>query len=268
MLKQTIFLILFITFVFSHKPENDCNVENCSRCPTSPDTCELCRPEYFLQENKCLDCCANCRTCSGPEYENCIYCNNKYAFNSEHLCVKVGIDNCYKADDSAEKCAECLPEFYLKEDQCLDCAINCKTCSDGTIKGCQVCNQKYALDEDNFCVLVNVENCLKADESRKKCGECQEKFFLEKNKCSHCTNNCRKCFNGSETGCKMCDPKFAVTPLNRCVPTNVENCWKTDFSTTKCAVCYEGFHLVEQKCIANAGSYLKLGFLLVLLLLL
>ena len=45
------------------------------------------------------------------------------------------VEKCVSCPQDPKICTACADEYYLDNNTCQDCAINCKKCSDGTEKG-------------------------------------------------------------------------------------------------------------------------------------
>ena len=68
----------------------------------------------------------------------------------------------------------------------------------------------YCLNEENDCLLTEINNCLKCengDTYNTKCTECNPGYVLnENNICLKCGNDCKTCLN--ENNCLECFAGF------------------------------------------------------------
>ncbi|MCQ2817258.1 MAG: hypothetical protein MJ252_08340, partial [archaeon] len=303
----------------------NCNIEKCISCPSSPDVCEKCSAEYYLVNNTCDDCTINCAECSGPEVSDCKRCVNGYALDDDNICVNIGVDyclyttldrkgcrqciegytlnsegkciqqsclveHCSSCPDSPDKCLSCSDEYFLSNNICYDCSTNCRKCTDSSIEGCSLCNEKYALDYESYCVYVNIPHCLYSSLDKSKCRQCQEgysldkdgkciqkqcnpwgctscpesedkcticndEFFLMGDICEDCVANCRTCTTNTQEGCTSCRQKYALDYDNICFNLEKNFCLKTDISKTNCRQCLNGFTLNSKgECIEGTCS--------------
>ncbi len=170
MLKSILILFLIFSSITS-KSNDDCNVENCISCPSSPDTCEKCKDEYFLTNNICDDCAINCRICTGTSTADCQQCNQKYALDSDNLCQFIGIENCLKTDESKTKCSKCITGYELdSEGKCIP-ATSCQ-----------------------------VEKCVDCSDDVAICKKCDKEYYLVNNTCNDCSINCQECTDATTQG--------------------------------------------------------------------
>ena len=126
------------------------------------------------------------------------------------------------------------------DDETIDCKIdNCKICKNQT--HCGECDEKYFL-EKNICKQCP-QNCLELDSDKCHCKTCEDgKYVDEKRECSDCDNNCTTCL-GSSTMCTSCKNGYYVSnQINKknCLPciTNCTTCSAKDI----CSECNDGFY--------------------------
>lgn len=188
--------------------------ENCNSCKIVGNEiiCESCEsgnwiqtdsmscgqtcPDYFygdIQQQKCVECMENCKTCSkNGEEVRCVQCGDGFFIqpNSD-----VGL------------CETACPEgFYadLITTECLNCQPNCSICSE--YLRCTACNQGYfiqSVDSDTACSY-----------------ECPVGYFLEQDTCKACFDNCELC--RSSRDCKKCkDGYFLFVSMGKyyCIET-------------------------------------------------
>ena len=108
----------------------------CQKC-TNFEECNICENKYILNDKKCVQKCnSNCEDCDNFSSDNnnqkCTLCNDK-------MLLQVDKGNC------VEKCSD---KYFQKENTCLNCHKNCKTCSN--------INEIYQNGTEN-------ENCLSCD---------------------------------------------------------------------------------------------------------
>ena len=74
--------------------------------------------------------------------------------------------------ENQEKCQECRPGYYLKNECCVKCSLEgCLDCDDSSI--CKICDEEneYFLKE-GICELCSLEGCLDCESEGKKCAKC------------------------------------------------------------------------------------------------
>ena len=101
-------------------------VENCNQCDSNLK-CTSCEVEdgYYLDtfRNRCQRCNEACKTCFGPERENCLSCPEPFELRGR----------------------ECVTD-------CKTVVVNCKICKDKNSTSCKICQKGHVLEEGkNTC---------------------------------------------------------------------------------------------------------------------
>lgn len=241
----------------------------CKTCVTNPDQCESCNSSKYLYENKCTDICpdgnypqnsdntckncnSNCKTCTGPNVNDCKSCNDGSYISSLNTCEK--------------------------------CDLNCKTCEAPIPKKCLSCDKpNYLSSTDNICVNPCPDSeygrdldrtCQKCDNSCQKCTgptskdctNCKSDNYLYSTRCLPCDSSCKTCNGGSSLDCLSCvaplflsnnkcikqcpDGKYGEASNNQCMPCN-SNCVTCSSTSTKCDTCKSAeYKTTSNICIA------------------
>ena len=154
--------------------------EECTRCEEGYG---INKEDYGIIEEKCLQCSKNCSHCYFEKgIEKCTTCNEGYGLTEEGKCLdcKILDENCKSCDLSYfyyiyDRCLSCENGYYLNEyGECsLNCTDkNCLSCSMAqNIEICYKCQEGYKL-ENGKCIKCQDINCLKCDEDKMVCTEC------------------------------------------------------------------------------------------------
>lgn len=129
----------------------------------------------------------------------CILCNQVIHFACEE---------CNLADGHGT-CKKCSSGYYVKNDICQSCPLNCYSCEEkGGQVNCHKCKPNYSSSGISTCDSCP-NNCLecRVTENKLICleGKCENGFTINSEKlCSKCPDNCKLCsynkFKG-ETEC-------------------------------------------------------------------
>ena len=166
-------------------PLDDQSAKNCKKC--SIENCFECFG------SKLKDICIKCN----PDYKG-IYINNKIE-SCETPCEEGINEKCKQCDNDKIKCLSCNDGYYLPEfekNKCQKCSIdNCLECyGNKTSNNCTKCisNFKEVYESDTNrtiisckipCETGNEDKCLKCDNIRNECIECNIGYKLENGKC-------------------------------------------------------------------------------------
>ena len=140
----------------------------------------MCEEGYHVENDKCVpknpqpegECPENADCSSGS-----IICNNGYYLNAEHTCgVCPGNASC------SNNSITCHAKFYLKNNECLACPANSKTCdSEGHATSCE--DGYYP--KDNVCLNCPDEHATKCD-GEGKATECESGYAPNEGVCQTC----------------------------------------------------------------------------------
>ncbi|MCQ2818046.1 MAG: hypothetical protein MJ252_12340 [archaeon] len=206
-------------------------------CRECPKNCL----EYDQEKNICYKCnsdnyfLTNEGTCE-PCAEGCQHCTDKTTckecYHFGYYLKKGGCSTCptHCLQCDAGTCYKCEGKFYPSLFECKSCPSHCEKCSES---GCEVCEEGYFMD-GTTCKACN-KNCAACDGNENKCTKCPKGFFLQNDVCKACGNGCIYCRD--EGYCYKCDSTYTIGDV---VP-----------------VC----------TYVAAASYLKVGFLLLMVLL-
>ncbi|KAH0576101.1 Cysteine-rich membrane protein 2 [Spironucleus salmonicida] len=263
-----------------------CEIFNCKRCSASLlGKCQACRYGYYLENNACKPCTANCENCGSRGCSNCIPgyivkdgqcvkcvqdcnicsgqwvckdCNPGYFKDRFHNCqpCSLGCSEC----TSKRSCSRCLPDHNFINKVCQKCPENCTNCEDNK---CYECVEGYRAIDD-VCQPCP-ESCKKCS-SHQECQICKDGYLLDmkSNTCTLCKANCRAC--SSKDVCGLCKDHHDLVG-GECVPSecNTNNlCGPTQFCDAKstgstCVNCMEGCDSCNtlEVCSRCSTGYLK-----------
>ncbi|EAS05890.2 zinc finger lsd1 subclass family protein (macronuclear) [Tetrahymena thermophila SB210] len=258
-----------------------------SSCPKtflvdSSNTKCICRPNSFLQDNKCicnsgflelngecLQCPQNCEICAS--LTNCLTCSSSYYLNVDKSCVSQCPDTfigdsvnrqCLCRQNSTltnDKCT-CNTGFFDFKGLCQPCTSNCDQCTSQDV--CTLCSSNHFLFIDSTCVSSCPQTFLE-DSSNRKCV-CQPNSFLQNNKCIcnsgfveqngeclQCPTNCEIC--PSQTSCLICSSPYYLNIDKNCV-SQCRDTFIGDSVNRQC-VCRQNSTLANDKCTCNKGFF-------------
>ncbi|EAS06676.2 zinc finger lsd1 subclass family protein (macronuclear) [Tetrahymena thermophila SB210] len=244
--------------------------DNCLSCEApnlfyqkGSKTCsENCQLNQFknTSNQECTSCNASCKTCYGPDSNNCLSCEGPDLFYQEIFkkCVQDCDKNQYK-NEVNQTCSTCDP-------QCATCfgpgSNNCLSCPRNLIlilslgQCVEKCPVSYYKNSDiNQCLPCDptCQNCDGPLESN--CTECPQGLLLQENKCvskcddsyyvnpfssicQKCDSSCKTCFGPSESECSSCALDLIYlnnSCLNEC-PKNYFTVQQTD--VLECFECH------------------------------
>ena len=103
------------------------------------ECCPVCSAGYYADSKTllCIECNHNCKTCSGPNENQCSTCNSSaYLIKEIHSCIQ----NC--------------PNYYYSNAQtkeCIKCSDNCLQCQNS--KNCIICDSKTKI-LNTICKMI------------------------------------------------------------------------------------------------------------------
>ncbi|GIY36522.1 furin-like protease 2, partial [Caerostris extrusa] len=199
---------------------NDDNI--CIRCHRSCEdcassfACTTCHSDWVRNSEDswynehldiCQDCYYRCDHCSGPNTQDCVYCESGYVWHN---------GNCIEA---------CPRGYFTSQDECVPCDIqcaecknneNCLLCKDGFIlhsgKCYQICPMGYYDNEKHECKICHTECQHCFGPSNSDCSSCHEGYQLVENTCQpYCPDDygptyCSSCYDNSSFSNNVCIP--------------------------------------------------------------
>ncbi|KAL4484498.1 hypothetical protein ABPG74_019675 [Tetrahymena malaccensis] len=97
----------------------------------SQSSCQ-CANGTFQSNYQCIPCHNSCKTCDGPQPNNCLTCPSGSFLFPDFSCNHCGIDKGY----------------FLQNNKCLQCDSSCLTCSGSNYNQCLSCGEGYQLDQE------------------------------------------------------------------------------------------------------------------------
>ncbi|EAR95046.2 TNFR/NGFR cysteine-rich region family protein (macronuclear) [Tetrahymena thermophila SB210] len=164
--------------------------------------------------NKCSPCNTDCKTCSGPNNNQCLSCSlPKYFQKSNGMCLENCNSNQFKDNGS-----------------CTDCDASCAACSGADANNCLKCSGSLFLNQNtNTCV-----------------SSCPDSYYqnTSNNTCSKCDITCATCNGGTSSNCLTCNSQFiyqkstskciSSCPSGQYLNTNTNNCEQCDATCLNC----------------------------------
>ncbi|XP_010777410.1 proprotein convertase subtilisin/kexin type 5b isoform X2 [Notothenia coriiceps] len=223
-----------------------CEDKQCVIC--NPFLCYWCEEGFYVSDDKCVDHCKEgfyvdeesrecepchraCRTCGGPQYDDCDSCE-------EELTLKNG--ECLESRQLAS-CPE--KQFRNSQGECEVCHSSCKTCSAEGKKDCNSCYSGSFLTPYQTCV----SRCPAGTFSNKASSQCEDCvtgcFSCQDDKhCQHCRRGLFLQDEACVSSCQRGFPQDAV-----CWPCATE-CASCRGNSSHCLSCEEHFLLLEHSC--------------------
>lgn len=149
---------------------------------------------------------------------------------------------------------------------CLSVSMDRKTCRE--------CVEGYSLNAEGICIQreCTSKGCVKCIDGKSICDECAEGFYKSETECKKCSSNCRKCDDSTEAKCTYCNYNYGFNGEHKCIKVGGGFCLNADPEGKSCAECIPGYYFDNDKQFCMEGKkgsagYLKIGFLLLLVLL-
>ncbi|KAL4506331.1 hypothetical protein ABPG73_017065 [Tetrahymena malaccensis] len=252
---------VFNTSTYSCSPICDVTCQTCSS-PNNNLACLSCFDGYFLSNNQCLPCDSSCAKCQITPTQ-CISCSKNYlADNQNKICLPICDPLCKTCVKPLNKnsCLSCFDQYYLFNDECLECSPPCLTCTN-TNSNCLSCINNYIYNSStNLCLPNCPQNCQDCtpnnDFSNNSnffiCIKCKDGYFLDQNKnCQNCQLPCLNCQTNA-TNCTNCIQNYQLnTQNNQCFPQCDQSCstCSLPLDENSCLSCFDGFYLKSGKCL-------------------
>ncbi|XP_030622390.1 proprotein convertase subtilisin/kexin type 5b [Chanos chanos] len=233
--------------------------ENCLNCDSSQ--CYFCEEGYYLSDEKCVKTCPegfygdshqecepchrDCRTCGGPDYNDCDSCEQGMRLVNGQ-CVDVKITVTCSSD-----------HFVNRQGECDQCHPSCGTCSGPEATSCDTCKTGHFLTVSQSCV-----------------DKCPSRTFgnLTSKHCEACLPGCVQCQDAHS--CQRCQSGHAHLYLEggRCVAeckrgfpvkgvcqSCAQGCASCEGDANRCLTCESGFVLFKHTCVEHCpvGHYIN-----------
>ncbi|GAA6071512.1 proprotein convertase subtilisin/kexin type 5b isoform X1 [Tachysurus ichikawai] len=185
----------------------------CEQCPNSCTQCDInghcseCKQYYFLYEGMCLDDCPkayfpkvqekkcerchkDCRTCDGPDADDCISCWNPTDVRYNGACLST------------------CPSFtYKDKTECRECDRSCQTCSGPHPSSCLSCRPNMMKDINGHCEFYS---------------SCSQNTYEDKDgQCKPCHASCLHCSGAGEHLCLSCRPGYYLHSKYYCLSKQI-----------------------------------------------
>ncbi|EDR28439.1 protein serine/threonine kinase, putative [Entamoeba dispar SAW760] len=155
-------------------------VKKCKTFLPNAQGCAVCKDGYYYKNKQCYECDVSCSTCV-LNSKTCTTCNvsgsyfyDNYKKNCQHIS---SLTHCINITSTG--CSECEPGYYINNQYCSPCLLQCATCSNNF--ECDSCPENYVLTSESYtyknCLYyTNISHCTSAKES--KCSSCEENYQL------------------------------------------------------------------------------------------
>jgi hypothetical protein len=186
-------------------------------CNTAPAN-HKCLRQYFDPTDTGKNICAQCNTGLYLDKNfQCQTCDNinstsQFPDKTSGLC-QVCNSNCENCDSrfltSGRKCYSCKPGSFLKDNTCLKCSADCKTCSKFA-DSCDSCtNSSKFLDFSTKTCVATCEPYQNSDSLDENLS-----FFIQNpgNTCKRCHRKCLTC-KSSASNCTSCNLQYSIKKL-------------------------------------------------------
>nr|XP_020458069.1 proprotein convertase subtilisin/kexin type 5-like [Monopterus albus] len=276
-----------------------CEDKRCEICDQFQ--CYWCEEGFYIYDGRCVDHCVEgffvdeesrecepchraCRTCGGPQYDDCDSCEDGFTLeNGECL--------------EGKNLAPC-PEKYFRnsEDDCELCHTFCKTCSAAGRSDCSSCYPGRFLTPRQTCashcpfgmfannVSSHCEDCSKGCtvcQDAQQCQRCRKGLYLHNGVCvvkcqrgfpqggvcQPCAPECASC-QGNSSHCLSCERQYLLLEWS-CRSHCPEGYYATERECRRCPAhcsecnqdglckkCAEYYFLHEDKCVDDCpGGY-------------
>jgi hypothetical protein len=179
---------------------------SCKSCngPNAND-CIDCNDGAFLNEsNVCQACADDCLTCGGCGTGECTACKpGKVLVNGDCYCDP----SCQTCSGMTNQdCLTCaLASQFLVNGKCVTCDSSCAACSDSGPNACTQCFAGFEVSADGSCVPVcDTTKCKSCTSDGSKCAECNSPQVLYDGDCVDCDQSCNTCSGPLDYQCLDC----------------------------------------------------------------
>ncbi|ELP91623.1 protein serine/threonine kinase, putative [Entamoeba invadens IP1] len=221
-----------------------CETENCDICVGG--TCQICKVNYLMYSaNRCVN--KEQVNCKRTSQSGCAQCEAGY-YQVDTKNIEGKYDFCTKADVELHckyyslnktKCIECQDAFNMKNGVCAEQFDDVNKVNETKMS---VYNMKSALKEQEEVDCLTRNN--------KGCQRCPNGYYLNKNSCEKCVNDCLSCYNA--TYCTTCNSGYFLDLSMKCQTLGelAKRCEVTLPAGGGCAICKVGYYKVEKDCDA------------------
>ncbi|ELP92345.1 protein serine/threonine kinase, putative [Entamoeba invadens IP1] len=221
-----------------------CETENCDICVGG--TCQICKVNYLMYSaNRCVN--KEQVNCKRTNQSGCAQCEaGYYQVDTKNIegkydfCTKTDVElHCKYYSLNTTKCIECQDAFKMKDGMCAEQFDDLNKVNETKTS---VYNMKSALktQEEVDCLTRN----------NKGCQRCPNGYYLNKNSCEKCVNDCLSCYNA--TYCTTCNSGYFLDLSMKCQTLGeLANRCEVPLPTGGgCAICKVGYFKVEKDCDA------------------
>ncbi|ELP90712.1 protein serine/threonine kinase, putative [Entamoeba invadens IP1] len=117
-------------------------------------SCISCVDGYYVDDSTCSKCSPNCKVCTNSE--SCDLCETSYFKNESSHCESVSeLVGCKQTNENG--CYLCENNYFLSSWRCETCSQNCKMCNSKTT--CEECLNNWELKNNQCVERLAIDNC-------------------------------------------------------------------------------------------------------------
>lgn len=150
--------------------------KGCYICAADPNICMQCSDYYYLSNNTCQLCSANCKACTSAT--SCTSCQSGYYLINNTCQAPPNISNCISFDSSLTNCTKCDFNYNLSQNACvIDILCNANST-------CIACPYNYYLSSGKCLNCPQIANCKSCQaQNSTQCIDCTTGFYNSNGAC-------------------------------------------------------------------------------------
>ncbi|XP_034396742.1 proprotein convertase subtilisin/kexin type 5-like [Cyclopterus lumpus] len=223
-----------------------CEEQQCVICDQSQ--CYWCEEGFFGFDDKCVDHCQEgffvdeesrdcepchrtCRTCGGPQYDDCDSCEEGFMLKSGECLEGRQLSSCTET------------HFTNSQGECELCHAACKTCSAAGKEDCNSCYSGRFLTSHQTC-LPRCPSGTFANQASSRCEDCSKGCVM----CQD-AQQCQRCRSGLNLHNGVCvvDCQRGFSQGGVCQPC-VPECASCQGNSSHCLSCEKQYLLLDRSC--------------------
>uniref|UniRef100_A0A3Q3JJF1 Growth factor receptor domain-containing protein n=1 Tax=Monopterus albus TaxID=43700 RepID=A0A3Q3JJF1_MONAL len=232
------------------------------------------------ESRECEPCHRACRTCGGPQYDDCDSCEDGFTLENGECLEGKNLD----------KCVDDCPGGYFASEQhheCVRCYADCASCDGPGFDDCDECHNPKAVRYNGESCLTcsghEPSSCLSCDANRRKdasghcvwLSQCSLHSYMDQNeRCQPCHKLCHRCSGPGKDHCLSCtETHFLLN--STCVlecpvgyyakDSDERECERCHFScescvgrhSVQCVTCKPGFFKHGSSCVETCSERLE-----------
>ena len=202
-----------------------------------------CSEGFFLEGGECVECGEECTRCRSST--ECVLCREG-TVNEGGVCRPMADAHCCEA--AGQKCTVCCDGFHLEDDGCTPNTAGCRV---ELVSGCVECMDGLSLsknssrtvcsdgEDESSCAVSSTTGCMRCAAGSFERGGACDACSIRCSTCGESREHCTSCFFGSVLSNSTCTS----------VGANLEGCGVFVVNSARCAVCKDGFFLLDGSCV-------------------